>query len=102
MNAQVHPAGFRVSDIPIAASFGHSESFRFIDNPMLRDEACIASSAALGGVEGSWVKYWDESATVAVLEFQVAAPTPQVQAKTHKEKKKATRAYICCDFAMDQ
>lgn len=49
------------------------------------------SSTSLGGVEGTWMRYWDEASTAAVLEFEVeepvqSTPTP---AKEKKEKKKA-------------
>ncbi|KAK0228322.1 hypothetical protein IW262DRAFT_1479286 [Armillaria fumosa] len=90
MSPQIHPSGFRISDRPVAASFAHPDSFQPIDNIMLRDDACIPSSLVLGGVEGTWVRYWDDSSTLAMLEFQVAQPAPTVQTvKERKEKKKA-------------
>ncbi|KAK0210530.1 hypothetical protein DFS33DRAFT_1370964 [Desarmillaria ectypa] len=90
MSPQIHPSGFRISDRPVAASFAHPDSFQPIDNVMLRDDACIPSSLVLGGVEGTWVRYWDDSSTLAMLEFQVAQPAPAVQTvKERKEKKKA-------------
>jgi hypothetical protein len=55
------------------------------------------STPALGGVEGQWVRYWDESSTVAVLEFKVeesvasASATPSIKEK--KEKKKPKRMH---------
>lgn len=94
MSPTIHPAGFRISDRPVAASFGHSESFQPIDNVMLRDDACIPSSLAMGGVEGTWVRYWDETSTLAMLEFQVAAPTIQAPAKERKEKKKGKGMHL--------
>ncbi|KAG1756233.1 uncharacterized protein EDB91DRAFT_1091342 [Suillus paluster] len=93
MSPQIHPSGFRISDKPVAASFAHQYSFQPVDH-MLRDETAIPSSINLGGVEGAFVKYWDESSMVAVLEFKVEEPVqPQVQASTgpvkeKKEKKK--------------
>ncbi|OJA14940.1 hypothetical protein AZE42_09376 [Rhizopogon vesiculosus] len=93
MSPQIHPSGFRISDKPVAASFAHQYSFQAVDH-MLRDETAIPSSINLGGVEGAFVKYWDDSAMVAVLEFKVEAPPqPQAQASTgpvkeKKEKKK--------------
>ncbi|THU99378.1 hypothetical protein K435DRAFT_963448 [Dendrothele bispora CBS 962.96] len=87
MSPQIHPNGFRISDRPVAASFAHPDSFQPIQEIMLRDEACLTSSLALGGVEGTWVRYWDESSTVAVIEFQVAQPTQQAASSTGKEKK---------------
>lgn len=73
----------------MAASFANPDSFHKVQDVMLRDEACIQSSSSLGGVEGSWVRYWDASTTVAVLEFAVAAP-PKTTAsgKDKKDKKK--------------
>ncbi|KAJ3723499.1 hypothetical protein DFJ43DRAFT_654187 [Lentinula guzmanii] len=61
-----------------------------IQEIMLRDEACLTSSLALGGVEGTYVRYWDESSMVAVLEFQVAMPQSSTvtSGKDKKEKKK--------------
>ncbi|KAH7915965.1 hypothetical protein BJ138DRAFT_1229047 [Hygrophoropsis aurantiaca] len=95
MSSQIHPSGFRISDRPVAASFAHPYSFQPVADYMLRDETAIPSSMHLGGVENTFVKYWDESATVAVLEFKVEEPVqPQTQSmseptKDKKEKKKA-------------
>lgn len=59
---------------------------------MLRDETAIPSSVNLGGVENTFVKYWDESATVAVLEFKVDEPATtqasEVATASAKEKEK--------------
>lgn len=56
---------------------------------MLRDDACIPSSSSLGGGEGSWVRYWDETSTIAMLEFEVEEPVqPTVPVKDKKEKRK--------------
>jgi hypothetical protein len=55
---------------------------------MLRDETAIPSSLNLGGVENTFVKYWDESATVALLEFTVEEPVPVAAAAATKEKEK--------------
>ncbi|KAF8163019.1 hypothetical protein B0H34DRAFT_693746 [Crassisporium funariophilum] len=90
MSSQIHPNGFRISDRPVAASFAHPYSFQPVTDFLQRDEACLASTMTLGGVEGTWVKYWDESSTVAVLEFKVEEPIqPTGQTKDKKEKKKA-------------
>jgi hypothetical protein len=47
------------------------------------------SSLSLGGVEDTWVRYWDEAATAAALEFEVEAAV-QISApvKEKKERKK--------------
>ena len=42
----------------------------------------------LGGVEDQWVRYWDESATVAKLEYEVEIPTQQTAPAKEKEKRK--------------
>lgn len=90
MSAQIHPSGFRISDRPVAASFAHPYSFQPVTDFLQRDEACLMSTMALGGVEGQWVRYWDESSTIAVLEFKVDEPVPSTSAhnKEKKEKKK--------------
>lgn len=106
MSPQIHPSGFRISDKPVAASFAHPYSFQPVSDYMLRDETAIPSSLNLGGVENTFVKYWDESATVAVLEFKVDEPAaPQVSAEAavvakEKEKRKkakgmSTTFYVC-------
>ena len=41
----------------------------------------------MGGVEGVWVRYWDEASTAAVLEFTVEEPTQPTSAPVVKEKK---------------
>jgi RNA-binding protein 5/10 len=106
MSLQIHPSGFRISDKPVAASFAHQYSFQQVDH-MLRDETAIPSSINLGGVEGAFVKYWDDSAMVAVLEFKVEAPPqPQVQASTgptkEKKEKKKKGAPADCSFLSHQ
>ncbi|KAG7092216.1 hypothetical protein E1B28_008583 [Marasmius oreades] len=95
MSPQIHPSGLRISDRPVAVSYANPDSFQPIAEVMLRDEACLTSSLALGGVDGTWVRYWDESSTVAVLEFQVAQPVqPAAPAKEKKEKKKKAEATV--------
>lgn len=74
----------------MAASFAHPYSFQPLPDYSLRDDSCIASSTCLGGMEGAWVRYWDEGSTVAVLEFKVEEPVQPATAETLavKEKKK--------------
>jgi hypothetical protein len=91
MSPQIHPSGFRISDRPVAASFAHPYSFQPVSDYMLRDEAAIASSSALGGEEGGWVRYWDETSTVAVLEFKVEEPALIQEAAPMKGKKEKKR-----------
>ena len=92
MSAQIHPNGFRISDRPVAASFAHPYSFQPLPDYSLRDDACIASSMSMGGVEGAWVRYWDEASTVAMLEFQVEEPVQTTSAAPVKEKKEKRKA----------
>lgn len=74
----------------MATSFAHPYSFQPVTDFLSRDDACLTSSISLGGVEDTWVRYWDESSTVAVLEFKVDAPVqPIALVKEKKEKKKA-------------
>ena len=42
----------------------------------------------LGGVEDQWVRYWDEGATIAKLEYEAEIPTQQPAPTKEKEKKK--------------
>jgi hypothetical protein len=96
MSPQIHPSGFRISDRPVAASFAHPYSFQPISDHILRDDAAIVSSLVLGGVEDTWVRYWDETATVAVLEFEVAEPVQTQQLVPTKEKKEKKRSKGQC------
>lgn len=88
MSAKIHPNGFRISDKPVAASFAHSYSFQPVTDFLQRDESCLQSTSTLGGAEGQWVRYWDETSTVAVLEFKVDEPTRKDTVKEKKEKKR--------------
>ena len=80
MSAQLHPNGFRISDRPVAASFAHPYSFQPIPDYSLRDDACLMSTNTLGGMEGVWVRYWDEASTAAVMEFAVEEQAPSAGA----------------------
>ncbi|TFK26403.1 hypothetical protein FA15DRAFT_755080 [Coprinopsis marcescibilis] len=89
MSPQIHPNGFRISDRPVAASFAHPYSFQPVTDFLQRDESCLQGTSSLGGAETPWVRYWDESSTVSVLEFKVEEPAKPVEkAKEKKEKKK--------------
>ena len=94
MSAQIHPSGFRISDRPVAPSFAHPYSFQPIEHPMYRDEHCIPSSTNLGGVEGTWVKYWDEAAMLATMDFEVEEPQGSNEAVTTKEKKEKEKKRV--------
>jgi RNA-binding protein 5/10 len=88
MSAKIHPNGFRISDKPVAASFAHSYSFQPVTDFLQRDESCLQGTPTLGGAEGQWVRYWDETSTVAVLEFKVEEPAKKDAVKEKKEKKR--------------
>lgn len=96
MSSQIHPSGFRISERPVAASFAHPYSFQPLPDYSLRDDACIASSTTLGGAEGTWVRYWDEGSTAAVLEFKVEEPVQPAATDTPvvKEKKRKAKGMI--------
>ncbi|KAF8168722.1 hypothetical protein BJ912DRAFT_1001311 [Pholiota molesta] len=91
MSPTLHPSGFRISDRPVAASFAHPYSFQPVTDFLQRDEACLTSTLSLGGVEGTWVRYWDESSTVAALEFKVEEPIQPTSQVKEKEKKKKSK-----------
>lgn len=92
MSPEIHPSGFRISDRPVAASFAHPYSFQPVTDFLSRDDACLPSSSSLGGTEGGWVRYWDESSTCAVLEFKVEeSAQPSAPLKEKKEKKRKGR-----------
>jgi len=106
MSPQIHPNGFRISDRPVAASFAHPYSFQPVTDFLSRDDACLTSSMSLGGVEGTWVRYWDESSTAAVLEFEVdevtqsaASPAKDKDQVQDKEKKKKAKGNKPSHFA---
>ncbi|KAI0710448.1 hypothetical protein C8T65DRAFT_648399 [Cerioporus squamosus] len=96
MSPQLHPNGFRISDRPVAASFAHPYSFQPLPDYALRDDACVMSTLSLGGMEGTWVRYWDEASTAAIIEFKVEEPlkpavtAPAVKEKKEKKKKETT------------
>lgn len=54
---------------------------------MYHDDTCIPSSSNFGGADGTWVRYWDESATVATMEFKVDEPQSRDEPAAAKEKK---------------
>lgn len=93
MSAQLHPNGFRISDKPVAASFAHPYSFQPVTDFLQRDEACLIGSANLGGVD-TWVRYWDETSTVAVLEFKVEEPAKPATQEKKKEKVKKVKGVL--------
>ena len=95
MSAQIHPSGFHISERPVAASFAHPYSFQPLPDYSLRDDACLASSLSLGGVEGTFVRYWDEASTIAMLEFKVEEPVQTTtSAPVAKEKKKKPKGML--------
>lgn len=58
-------------------------------------QACVLGTPALGAVDansGVYVRYWDEGATAAVLEFAVAEPAAAEQSKEGKAKEKKKKA----------
>jgi RNA-binding protein 5/10 len=91
MAPQIHPNGFRISDRPVAASFAHPYSFQPIPDYSLKDDSCIPSSMALGGLEDAYVKYWDEGSMIAVIEFEVEQSTKPTRNRLTKRRKRRKR-----------
>jgi RNA-binding protein 5/10 len=57
----------------------------------------------LGGVEDQWVRYWDEGATTAKLEYEVEVSTQQPAPTKEKEKEKKKKkglvlSHLSCDM----
>lgn len=86
MSPTLFPSGFRVSGIPVAASFAHPHSFRLTADGSPRDESCIDASEALGGRNYGFARYWDENAVISELVFEVEEEKPAP--KKGKDKKK--------------
>ena len=72
----------------MAASFAHPYSFQLVTDFLHRDDACLPSSSSLGGIEGSWVRYWNESSTAAILELKIEEAAPSAPAKDATKEKK--------------
>lgn len=49
-------------------------------------------------MEGTWVRYWDEGSTIAMLEFKVEQPVQQVPEPAVKEKKKKAKSMFLILF----
>lgn len=62
---------------------------------MIHDDGCVASSVTLGGSESSWARYWDDTATVEELKFDVELPANLTDAASKdakpKKKKESTK-----------
>ena len=88
MSPQLHPEGFQISERPVAVSFAHPYSWQRVPDDVIKDEACVESTVALGGVDGEWARYWDDTSTVAILEFEVQLPAQPKAAEQKKAQKK--------------
>ncbi|KAF8321821.1 hypothetical protein DL93DRAFT_2072756 [Clavulina sp. PMI_390] len=89
MSPTLFPNGFRISDIPVAASFAHPHSFRLTPDDVPRDDSCVNASEALGGRDSGFARYWDENVVISelVCEVEEDKPAPKVKDK-RKEKMK--------------
>ncbi|KAG8814348.1 hypothetical protein FRC17_001154 [Serendipita sp. 399] len=93
MSRDLHPEGFRISNRPVATSFASPSSFQPLAPHSLRDGACVMGSAAIGGVESVFARYWDDNTTVIETAFQVAESAAKKEsASTTVEKKKKKKA----------
>lgn len=88
MSPELHPEGFRILNKPVAACFANPGSFQPLAPHSLRDEACIMGSSAMGGTEGVFAKYWDETTTVLEMPFEVAQLSKQREHAAQGDKKK--------------
>ncbi|CCA71088.1 hypothetical protein PIIN_05023 [Serendipita indica DSM 11827] len=88
MSRELHPEGFRVLDRPVSTSFANPASFQPLAPHSLRDEGCVMGSTSLGGTEGVFAKYWDESTVVLEMAFEVSETAAKKEATNAPEKKK--------------
>lgn len=88
MSPTLFPNGFRISGIPVAASFAHPNSFQLTPDNHQRDDTCIDASAALGGRAQGFAKYWEEGTVVSEMVFEVEADEKKHHSKKGKEKEK--------------
>jgi RNA-binding protein 5/10 len=88
MSPELHPEGFRILNKPVATSFANPGSFQPLAPHSLRDEACIMGSLAMGGTEGVFAKYWDETTTILEMTFDVSQLSKQKESAAQGDKKK--------------
>jgi hypothetical protein len=91
MSPTLFPNGFRISGIPVAASFAHPHSFRVVPDDQPRDEACIDATEALGGCNSGFAKYWDENTVVSELVYEIEEEKPTILKKSKDKKKDRTK-----------
>ncbi|GJJ11996.1 hypothetical protein Clacol_006234 [Clathrus columnatus] len=87
MSPQLHPSGFRIAERPVAASFAHPYSFQPLADDMIRDDGCVSATVAMGGLEGGWARYWDDSAMVEELQFAIDIPATSTATGADKDAK---------------
>lgn len=91
MSPTLFPNGFRISGIPVAASFAHPHSFRLTPDGYGRDETCIDATEALGGRDSGFARYWDENTVISELVFEIEEEKPVVPKKSKEKKKERTK-----------
>lgn len=88
MSPTLFPNGFRISGIPVAASFAHPNSFQLTPDDHPRDDSCIDASASLGGRSSGFAKYWEEGTVVSEMVFEVEVDEKKHHSKKGKDKEK--------------
>ena len=102
MSRELHPEGFRVLDRPVSTSFANPSSFQPLAPHSLRDEGCVMGSTSLGGTEGVFAKYWDESTVVLEMAFEVkpteSGAKKEATSGPDKKKKKKNKEEDSCEL----
>jgi hypothetical protein len=88
MSPTLFPNGFRISGIPVAASFAHTHSFILTPDDFTRDDACVDASLALGGRDHGYARYWDENAVLSEMQFEIEVEEKKSSSRKGKEKDK--------------
>lgn len=90
MSPTLFPNGFRISNIPVAASFAHPHSFRLAPDGYTRDDSCIDATEALGGLNAGFARYWDENSVISELLFEIEEEKTAPK-KTKDKRKERTK-----------
>lgn len=87
MSPLLFPNGFRISGIPVAASFAQVHSFQLTPDGTYRDDSCVDASSSIGGRDSGHARYWDESTVVSEMVYEIEEEKP-VKKSSGKDKEK--------------